>query len=554
MKLHGYFSLVLLLLVLQVSRAQSAPTLRALQQEDNNNSQCNTLSKAGNFGVLTGSTTLLEFAYEMEYDRFNNRIGDVLDAMETQLVAQLLPTLFGDDCNGKNRNGDFAPFLGVSAKPADQPVPTQTCVAMNDANTCQVVRGRIMLYHKTQPVVTTVHTLEGVLKSAMDEGKLDATVGEGASRVAWVQGNTDTSGFPILPEADATLCHATGTSFGNTASEKGVVIHFGYELEFAAGSTVAVEELLPNVEATLLDRLLPKLFPTKCLDDNDNRRRQLQSSPLQGVASMPTDMVEMSYSCSPRFGAANVCQPIHGQMTIYGGEGGQVLSHIRETLSDTALRKTHSDILDVRYFVLDYQKNGDDNGDDDRDKMEDATDLIPGDLDTDDIDTTYIIVGVAALVAVCLCCCAACFFADRVCRRSAYDHGDGPNPYTQRKKKAAAYDTASSDDDTYYAPSAAAPPASPRRNAKPAVVQQHDEEEGAMVEHENEMPRSPRSPRKPAVGEVSPPSSPKRGYSSPPSSPNRYQSPHRQQQPRSPMKSGSQHQHQPRTPRSVQTH
>ena len=108
-----------LLLLVEATRSDAGRGLRFLQ------STCP--STAADFGVVSGAISLLEFEYEVEYNRFDYRIGDILDVLEPKFVAFLLPTIFGTDCNGEGRDGQMSKYIGVSASPTDSPLGTTTC-------------------------------------------------------------------------------------------------------------------------------------------------------------------------------------------------------------------------------------------------------------------------------------------------------------------------------------------------------------------------------------------------------------------------------------------
>ena len=377
-----------LLLLVEATRSDAGRGLRFLQ------STCP--STAADFGVVSGAISLLEFEYEVEYNRFDYRIGDILDVLEPKFVAFLLPTIFGTDCNGEGRDGQMSKYIGVSASPTDSPLGTTTCnqPVSVEGNTCQQFVGRITLYRKStsSPLASTVVLLRDTLQTAIEEGMFDR-VG-GASRVTVIETNK--------PKSNGTICalDADG-SYGDlsTNENRQLQIDFGYEMELFE-KNIGTTFVLEKVEAALAKRLLPRLFPYACSDGQRRKLgRRLQGGVL-GVSSSPVDVVEQGLFCRSRFDDRNICHTIHGKMTAYLASTSneedakeQIRGHIQNLLDvDRSVRTADSSIIDIRYFNYDQSMTDNDS----------STDGISG-LDTETSDFPIWAYVVVAMV-VALCC------------------------------------------------------------------------------------------------------------------------------------------------------
>ena len=358
MKVTTFFALCLIVPSASFGGSKDGRVGKRFLEDTTETKACRT-SPVGDFGTLSGSITMLEFSYEVEYDRFEYRIGDILDKLEASMVESILPLIFGENCSGENRKGNMEQYVGVSAKPSDIPLKTgfnQCKTLQREQNRCQVLKGRITLYQKKTPKVSTLDILTRALEKTMQSEGFDG-IG-GAERVSYVQ-------ILKTPVEDIPVCNTVDGEYGDVSpTSNNLSIDFGYEMEVLR-SLNNVEPILPKLKLLLINQLLPKLFPSSCAERDDQQRRNLVQSTIGISKAYGDSVIDNLLSCQPKFDSSNLCIPVHGRITVYqsnnnGSEDAvqlkeQVLLYIQQVMAaeSTALRSSHPSIVDLRYFPFD---------------------------------------------------------------------------------------------------------------------------------------------------------------------------------------------------------
>ena len=126
-----------------------------------------------------------------------------------------------------------------------------------------------------------------------------ATMSPTISPVPVLDAETDAPGNSTATEGNNStsnvLCKSNMGSFFLDPEDNGSlssfvydldVLSFGYELEMKPGASA--EDILPDLEHAIVDRLLPILFPNACTG-TESRLRMLQLVPIVGISAVPDD-------------------------------------------------------------------------------------------------------------------------------------------------------------------------------------------------------------------------------------------------------------------------
>jgi hypothetical protein len=145
------------------------------------------------------------------------------------------------------------------------------------------------------------------------------------------------------------------------------VVSFAYEIEvdpIEISDTVS-SEVLPSLEQTMVEYLLPVLFPEICLDWDSNaaatqvgfagRQRRLAAL---GVSALPMDQVLNEMQCKQLEIETNECSSVAGSVTIYHyftepeslqGFFDMVLERLRLGMDTNALLNAHPSIKRISF-------------------------------------------------------------------------------------------------------------------------------------------------------------------------------------------------------------
>lgn len=79
-----------------------------------------TVGVSGVYGSDGGNKTIIGFKYQVEFNPdIEESIDNILPALEIAVVDQVLPVLFGTQCNRRQRMLRSTPIIGASTSPRD---------------------------------------------------------------------------------------------------------------------------------------------------------------------------------------------------------------------------------------------------------------------------------------------------------------------------------------------------------------------------------------------------------------------------------------------------
>eukprot|EP00977_Amphora_coffeiformis_P000629 scaffold140_cov163-Amphora_coffeaeformis.AAC.10 len=184
-------------------------------------------------------------------------------------------------------------------------------------------------------------------------------------------GSNTASPSQSQPTGASPSCTIVGGSFGSTLGNPTQVV-FGYEVEtdpeFQNGPFAL--DVLPGLEESMTNFLLPVLFPETCSEPSEGGdatattrsgtdliRRRLE---VVGISSLPTDQISTSVECRELLVATNNCNFLDGQLTInYVSRSGEtlesfvrlILERLRFGMDSDAFLDTHPSIERVSFII-----------------------------------------------------------------------------------------------------------------------------------------------------------------------------------------------------------
>jgi len=146
--------------------------------------------------------------------------------------------------------------------------------------------------------------------------------------------------------------------FGNASDEDTqIVVDFGYELEVSSGDIDS--EILPALESSFSNSILPQFFPEACPVANSGRRRQRRrlTTTTTAVSSRPNDVVLTDVKCSTQHDQSNQCVVVEGEMTIYlqgdtGDQEERLLTVIKDGMENGDFTGAHEGVVRVSYVEI----------------------------------------------------------------------------------------------------------------------------------------------------------------------------------------------------------
>jgi len=165
---------------------------------------------------------------------------------------------------------------------------------------------------------------------------------------------------PSLFPTFSPQCFPDDDGIYGSSSESQIVVKFGYELETSSGNVQ--NKIIPSLEKSFSEAILPELFSGKCSSQPDRFRHRLRKLAAVGVSSTPSDTILDNILCEEKTSEDNACNVVRGEFTIFtdgDGEGieGRVIQKLKEGISNGNFVAVHEGIERISYVQLDAKTN-----------------------------------------------------------------------------------------------------------------------------------------------------------------------------------------------------